>query len=431
MEVSNLINTLKQLGFPVETVSRTVSFRDAIRIAWEKNRTSPVYFLKVRGKSVLPIISNVFYSRDAILKVLKVESIEDAYSKLFKAASNPKPLREASIEDTHVKAKFSSLKELIPLYKFFPRDGGAYVTSSIVVAGDGEGVYNASIHRLMFLGGSKFAIRLVERHLYKLYSEFKSRGEDLPVAILIGAHPSLLLFSAYSPPYGVYEVELANSALEGRLVCDRLLNTEVPVPLNSDLIMLGRIRRDLQVREGPFVDITGTYDEVRVQPVLEVDEVWVLNGASYHIILPGGVEHRLLMGFPREAQIWDGVRRVVSEVKSVRLTVGGCGWLHAIVSIKKEREGDGKNAIIAALASHPSLKHVVVVDEDVNVDNLEEVEWAIATRFRADRDLVVVRGVRGSTLDPTAENGVTAKMGIDATAPLSGKWRFKRVTPQV
>ncbi|RLI13848.1 UbiD family decarboxylase, partial [Candidatus Bathyarchaeota archaeon] len=137
-------------------------------------------------------------------------------------------------------------------------------------------------------------------------------------------------------------------------------------------------------------------------------------------ILPGGVEHKLFMGFPREAEIWKAVSAVVPAVRAVNLTAGGCGWLHAVVAIEKNVDGDAKNAILAAFSAHPSLKHVVVVDPDIDVYDPEQVEWAIATRFQADEDLVIIRGARGSTLDPSAdqETGLTTKVGLDATIPI-------------
>ncbi len=141
----------------------------------------------------------------------------------------------------------------------------------------------------------------------------------------------------------------------------------------------------------------------------------------YQALLPSGAEHKLLMGLPPETKIWEAVAKVVPVVKAVNLTSGGCGWLHAIVSIEKQTDGDGKNALMATFAAHPSLKHAVLVDTDINVFNPEEVEWAVATRFQADKDLIIIPNARGSTLDPSAdqETGLTTKLGVDATRPLS------------
>ena len=127
------------------------------------------------------------------------------------------------------------------------------------------------------------------------------------------------------------------------------------------------------------------------------------------------------MGLPQEPRMYKGIRNTVPSVKNVALTEGGCCWLHAVVSIEKKTEGDGKNAILAALASHPSLKHVVVVDDDINIYDPKDVEYAIATRAQADKDIIIISGAKGSSLDPSGDhkNKLTAKMGIDATISLN------------
>ncbi len=149
----------------------------------------------------------------------------------------------------------------------------------------------------------------------------------------------------------------------------------------------------------------------------------------YQGILPFGSEHRLLMGLPREALIWESVSKVVPKVHAVNLSLGGSGWLHAIVSIEKQLKDDGKNALLAAFAAHPSLKHAVVVDSDVDVYDVSDVEWAIATRFQASEDLLIIKNARGSTLDSSAdqETGLTSKVGVDASRPLTKpKEKFER-----
>jgi UbiD family decarboxylase len=135
----------------------------------------------------------------------------------------------------------------------------------------------------------------------------------------------------------------------------------------------------------------------------------------------------MMMGLPKEPLIHRAVGAVVPKVRAVRLTEGGCCWLHAVVSIRQQKEGDAKNAMLAAFAGHASLKRVVVVDEDVDPFDDHAVEWALATRFQADSDVLVVEGARGSSLDPSAE-GTTAKLGLDATVPPDAdRTRFEMV----
>ncbi len=248
----------------------------------------------------------------------------------------------------------------------------------------------------------------------------KEEKRDVDVAISIGVHPAVLLAAASSPPFGVSEYGVANKLLGGDLRLIKCEKVDAYAPAEAEMVLEGRISFEEEVEEGPFVDITGTYDVKRMQPVVEIVNVMHREDHIYQALLPGGPEHRLLMGIPREASVYEAVSKVVPRVRAVSFSNGGCGWLHAAVSIDKQTDGDAKNALLAAFAGHPSLKHAVVVDSDIDVFNLDEVEWAIALRFQAGEDLFVIPEVRGSTLDPSAdqEKGLTSKMGIDATRPL-------------
>ena len=200
------------------------------------------------------------------------------------------------------------------------------------------------------------------------------------------------------------------------------MDLEVP---EAGIIIEGRILANERADEGPFVDLTGTYDIIREEPVIEVERIHFKDNPLYHAILPAGLEHKLLQGLPQEPRILKAVENTVPSVKNVILTEGGCCWLHAIVSMEKQAEGDGKNVIMAALSAHPSLKHVVVVDDDINPFDLEDVEYAIATRVKDD-DILIVRGARGSSLDPSAsDDGTTTKVGVDATKPLKESEKFE------
>lgn len=376
----------------------------------EKGRT--VIFKKIKD-SWIKAVGNVVNTRDKLYRALRVENDYDAYKKVLKALSSNPRIKEEVFD---LKKTDRDLTRL-PAAKFYEKDGGRYITSSIVVACLEEQC-NASVHRIMVLGKDKATIRIVPRHLYYIYKENLKRGKDTPIAIVIGVHPAILLASSLSPPYGVFEIGLASTLIGNTVRVARTPTYNLPVPSTAEIVVEGRLT-DRLVDEGPFVDITLTYDKVRKQPLIVVDNIYVNEDPLFHIILPGGREHQIFMGFPREAMIWDNVRKVVPKVVKVRLTRGGGGWLHAIISIVKNVDGDAKNAILAAFAAHPSLKHVVVVDPDVDPDNLVEVEWAIATRFQAHKDLVLITNARGSTLDPSTQDGLTSKLGIDATKPLN------------
>jgi len=239
----------------------------------------------------------------------------------------------------------------------------------------------------------------------------------------------VLLAAAMSPPKGVDELSIAHTLVPTPLV--RCQTVHLEVPAEAELILEGRIIHTL-VNEGPFPDLTETMDIVRRQPVIEVDRVTYRRHPVFHALLPGGMEHKNLMGMPREPTIFAAVNKVC-HCSGVYITPGGTSWLHAVVQIEKQHDEDGRRAIWAAFRGHTSLKHVVVVDTDVDLYNSADVEWAIATRFQADRDLVTLADQPGSSLDPSAtqmpgRKARTARMGLDATAPLGEARRgYERV----
>ncbi|NOZ30445.1 MAG: UbiD family decarboxylase [Crenarchaeota archaeon] len=412
----------------IETFTRKYNIEDygvldpvyeVTRILKKTEEKDLIPAFNVKGTSTTSV-GNLVSTRKRLLEALGVENEEEAYKKILNAVENPKELTWVGDPGGYrsVDEGFKSL----PFAKFFEKDGGLYLTAAFIIA-CWKGVCNASIHRMMYIDERRVAVRIVPRHLYKLYNDAVKEEGRLPVTVVLGVHPAVLVAVSTSPSLGQFELGVASRLLNGLEVFPSPVHGN-PVPVGTGAIVEGYLTAE-RVEEGPFTDILMLYDKVRREPVLYAEKVFVSDNYT-HVILPGGREHMHLMGFPREAQIWASVSRVVPRVYKVRLSPGGGGWLHAIISIEKNHDGDAKNAIMAAFAGHPSLKHVVVVDGDIDPDNYEMVEWAIATRFQADRDLVVIKNARGSTLDPSADNGFTAKMGIDATVPRKGDPHFER-----
>ncbi|ACB40322.1 UbiD family decarboxylase [Pyrobaculum neutrophilum] len=361
-------------------------------------------------------VGNIVDTREKLYSYLGVKSDEEAYTKLLNAEENPANLETASTwRDMY--REVESLYDL-PMVRYYEREARPYITSGVVVGVGQSGVMNASIHRFSPIGARRAVVRLVPRHLYQIYRSAVEKGVEVPVAVAWGVHPLVLLAAASSPSFGVFELGVAARLMGGLKVVE--LENGAVAPFMASVIVEGYLTRDM-AEEGPFVDIVGVYDRVRLQPVVRVERIYVLReGAYVHYLLPAGLEHMLLMGFEKEARIWRAVRSVAPRVRKIRLTRGGFGWLVAVISLEKSVEGDAKNALLAAFAAHPSLKIAIAVDSDVDPEDPVAVEWAVATRLRADRGLFVVPYVRGSTLDPVAlnEEGLTHKVGIDATRPL-------------
>ncbi len=416
MSFRAFINQLKENGKLVE-IPQPVSPRfEASRIA--KKTRAPVLFNDISGSKV---IMNLLGSRDELAAMLGVPKEEII-----------KRLSEVSPEGTVKLVSDSPTLEVVenqvdltklPILTHFEKDGAPYITAGIVISEYG-GVMNASIHRLMLAGKDKLAARLVPpRHTYLLHRKAAEKGESLPVAIVIGCDPTIIYATSTRVPVGK-ELEYA-AALRGAPVEVFECANGVKVP-HSEIVLEGYIDPVEKVDEGPFVDITGTYDLVRKEPVIRITRVVHRKDPIYHGILPAGPEHLLMMGVPYEPRIYRAVGEVTT-VKNVVLTEGGCCYLHAVVQIEKQTEGDGKNAIMAAFAAHTSLKHVVVVDDDINIFDPNDVEFAIATRLKGDIDILMIPNVRGSSLDPRgAPDGTTTKVGIDATKVLVEKENFER-----
>ncbi|MEM2875822.1 MAG: UbiD family decarboxylase [Candidatus Bathyarchaeia archaeon] len=365
------------------------------------------------------VVVNVSGKRERIYFALGTEGRE-IYRKGISSMHSPEPPEIVSSAPSQESIEKPNLRN-VPILTHFERDGGPYITSGVIHAKDHKnGVENVSIHRLQVLDDSTLAVRLVPRHLYKIWQSHKAEGKDLEVAISIGVHPAVHLAAASSPPFGVNEFYVANSFLNGKLQLVRGLKVDAYAAAEAEMVIEGAISSEKEVLEGPLADILGTYDAQRIQPVIDVKLISHRRDYIYQAIIPSGMEHKLLMGLPREVAIWEAVSKVVPEVHGVRLTEASGGWLHAVISIRKQRDGDGKNALLAAFAAHPSLKYAVAVDEDIDVYDSEAVEWALATRFQADEDLIIIEGARGSTLDPSSDQdrALTSKLGIDATRPM-------------
>lgn len=376
----------------------------------------------------MKIISGICNTRDKIARGISV-TVPEITKRIMKATENPMPIEKVE----KIRENFNTQKKpdlsKVPVPTYYKKDGGAYITAGVVIAKDPEtGVRNASIHRMLVSGKDKLGIRIVPRNLYTYYKKAEEMDKPLDIAVAIGMHPATLLATTTSVPITTDELEVANNFHNGNMKVIKCENVDLNVP-DAEIIMEGKILPHQREPEGPFVDLTDTYDVVRDEPIIKLDKIHYKKDPFYHAIMPAGFEHRLLQGLPQEPRIYNAVLNTVPTVQNVVLTEGGCCWLHAAVSIKKQTQGDGKNVLMAALAAHPSLKHAIVVDEDVDIFDPEDIEYAIATRVKGDDDIMIVPGARGSSLDPCAKpDGTTTKIGVDATKPLDKLDKFERVS---
>jgi 2,5-furandicarboxylate decarboxylase 1 len=373
-----------------------------------------VLFKNVKN-SKFPVVGNMISTRDLVASSLGIRK-EQILNKLSWATNNlkePEIVSEAPCQEVEENVELNTL----PILRYMPKDGGKYIASAVCIIKDPEtGIRNSCFHRLMFLDKKHFVARIVENR--GTDTSLKKAGGELDIAICIGNSPPVLIAAATSLPPGVDELKMANTLQEIKLVKCKTIDVEVPS--DTEIVLEGRILNK-KVPEGPFLDLTETYDRIREQPVIEIKKITHRRNAMFHALLPGRGEHKVLMGMPREPTIFNEVNKVC-KCKNVLITLGGASWLHAIVQISKQKDDDGRKAIEAAFRGHSSLKHCLVVDDDINIYDPSEVEWAIATRVQADKDVLVFKNQKGSSLDPSAihelgKKAVTTKAGVDATIP--------------
>jgi UbiD family decarboxylase len=374
----------------------------------------PVFFEKVK-ESNIPIVAGLVSSMDLIAKSFGVSKTE-VIKKLYEAMNNPvEPEIAKKGGCQEVVEKNVDLTKL-PIMRYTEKDGGKYIPSAIAIIKDPELGRNTCFHRLMFLDKKRFAARIVEER--GTDTALKKTGGELDIAFCIGNPTSVLLAAATSLAPGVDELGMANALQKLELVKCKTIDLEIPK--DCEIVLEGRITKELTT-EGPFLDLTGIVDKARQQHIVEIKCITHRENPIYQTILAGKNEHKFLMGLPRTPTIFNEVNKVC-ECKDVYITPGGCSWLHAVVQIKKKNPDDGKKAIEASFKGHKSLKHCVVVDEDINIYDTQDVEWAIATRFQANKNSIILPNQPGSSLDPSGDltegkKAITSKMGLDATIP--------------
>ena len=379
---------------------------------------------QVRGATG-KVVGGVVSSRELLAAALGCTPADTVHV-LARAMDAPRPVVPVSSAPFLAGSKPSTVAEAFAQLVYDPGADRPYLSASVIAARSPRYGMNLSFHRMMYLGDGRFSVRIVPRHLRMILEE---SGGGTEVAVLLGLHPAISLAASCSGPPELDELELASALVGGLETVDL---EGLTVPAGTEIVLWGTLRAEL-AEEGPFVDLTGTLDGVRQQPTFTVQRIFCRPDAMLQTIVPGGKEHQLLMGTPQEPRIHRAVANAVPCLHQVALTPGGCNWLHAAVALRGPRPGQARNAAMAALGAHPSLKRVVVVDEDVNIHDAEALEWAIATRVQADRDVIVVPGCRGSSLDPSRseQDDTTAKWIIDATIP-AGRDRaeFVRAEPR-
>jgi UbiD family decarboxylase len=405
----------------------------AILTKLEAIRKLPILlYEKVKG-SDFPVVANVYSTKKKIASSIGIdpERFREKYLAAMETQVPPRIVTDGPVMDETIGADDVDLTAL-PMMTYHEADAAPYITAGIVLAQDESGQCNASFNRLMYKDRNRLGIFMtVGKHLHEIYSRSEDQGKPLPISISLGNHPAWALGALYIGAYGDNELGIIGGLLGSPVEVIRGNLKGALFPANAEIVLEGTIEPHLREEEGPFCEFSGYATGKGLRPVVTVKAMHLRKNAIYQDICGGQHrEHLVMATIPMEANLYKTIQGAVPTLVDVHVPAP----FSVIVSIKKRFAGQAQSAIIAAFSAEMYLKHVIVVDEDINITNLQEVLWAVATRAQADRDIVVIPGARGSSLDPSAAaEGVVTKMGIDATAKpsLSSFPRRSRVPREV
>ncbi|MER5888181.1 UbiD family decarboxylase [Streptomyces sp. NPDC001941] len=368
------------------------------------------------------LVTNLFASRHRIARMLGTtpDHLHAAYQEAAARAVEPRVVPEGPVTHTVLSGDAVDLAAL-PLIRHFATDRAPYLTSGVVTAEAPEGVPgragNLSYHRAMVHGPRALATSLHSRgHLWQLLGIAERRGEVLPVAVVIGAHPLFLLAASARVGPEVDERTLAGGLLGAPLDVVRTPVHGIRVPAAAEIVLEGHIDPAQRADEGPFGEFSGYSSDRSTRNVLTVETVLRRDGALLLDVVGGNsAEHLNLARVPREAEMAQQLRRRFPEVTALHYPTSGTHF-HAYVALRPSRPGQARQVMLALLGWDPYLKTVVAVDDDVDLTRDGDVLWAMAVHLQPHRDVFRVDGLPGSPLDPSATaEGTTSRMALDAT----------------
>jgi len=394
----------------------------AIVLEYERRRRYPILlFEKVTGHDI-PIVANVVASRRALAFALRVEerALAAEYARRIKESVKPVVVADPPFRARGVTGAAVNL-EALPVPVYFPGDAGRYLTAGMLVARDPDtGVETEGYHRFQLKGRARMGVSLhSRRRMFEYQRRAEVKGQSLPCAVVLGLHPLIAMGSLAYPPADVGKFEVVGGLLGEPLQIAPCLTADLHVPAAAEIVIEGEILPGVREPEGPFGEFTGYVSRRSTEHVFVAKAIATRERPWFQSIGSGRAgDHITTLALVREAEITNALTRVIPNVRGVHVPLSGTSSFTAYDSIKQSRPGEAKHVIPIVLGVDHYVKLVIVVDDDIDVFDESDVMWAVATRMQADRDLVVISGSLGALLDPSADDqGLTAKLGIDATRP--------------
>jgi 2,5-furandicarboxylate decarboxylase 1 len=396
----------------------------AVVFELERSGRSPVViFDRIEG-STIPMVTNVAANRSLLAACLGVAP-DDLPAAFRERCQKPIPCEtvgSAPWDDVVLEGDEVDLAAL-PIPYQFRVDAAPYITAGQITARDPvTGTDTTGFHRLMLKGRNRLGVSLhSRRRMYEFHRRAEERGESLPAAIAIGVHPLHYMGSmSYAYPPGVRKFDIIGGLFGEPYRLAPCGVTGLEIPAGAEIVIEGEILSGVREPEGPFGEFTGYASYRSTQNVFVAHRVRMRQDAMFHSVVSGmSKDHILISCITREGEILNALKRNLPNVRAVHVPHDTCGAFMAIISMKKTAEGEPQMAMMAAMSTELYTKYVVVVDEDIDIFDINDVMWAIATRVRAEKDVVLVPRAKSAILDPTSdpETFTVTKMGIDATKP--------------
>lgn len=424
LDLLSRLGSLRRITTPVSPIFELASVCRYAQLDAQL-RHQVLLFEHVEG-SDCPVVANLFASRETVALMFGVKPRE-MLARGVAALANPLP--PVLIESPPCQEIVDRAPDLdiatLGICQNSELDGGRYITAGVhITCNPDTGVRNVGLQRNQVHDRDTLGIWMAPTHMRRHYDAQEARGEPLPVAIAIGVHPAILIASQFRTGFDEDEMPAAGGLLGEPIELAKCVTSDLEVPAQAEIVIEGEVLPGERRPEGPFGEFTRQYGITRPLPVVKVRAITHRRGAIYHNVLSGkSPEHPLIGALGREPSLFRAVHSSVPNVVAVHMPLGSGANMHAWISIRKAAEGEAQKAAFAAFAHQDLIKHVVVVDEDIDIFDAAEVDYALATRVRADRDIFIIPRVRAVALDPAAEEyavgrATVSKMIVDATKPL-------------
>ena len=383
-----------------------------------KKENPAIFFERVKGHR-LPVVGNLLGTRRRLSLALGIEpeKLFEEFPKRIGKSLPPVLTRDASPKKVVRKGKGLDLAKLLPVLTHYAGDSGPYITSGFSSARDPEtGVIGRGLHRMEVRGKDRLGISLLNPPLSEIYGKYKKKRRRMEIATVIGMDPLIFIASILKAPTGVDKLSIAGGIRGKAVPTVKAENVDLEIPAFAEVLIEGYIDPKGKEEDGVLGESSGYYMGFSKSPAIQVTAITFRKNAIYHAIVPWSLEVDNLLYLVHGLDFVPKMKREIPSIKEVRLIPGTFG-AHAVMSLDTENKGEIRRALSLAL-SFSNIKKVIAVNTDINLQDDQELEWALATRFQADKDLIVMANLRGQPIDPSSGDGfLTAKMGLDATKP--------------